>query len=230
MFDSLLEQFNITLQQRERNISREKLNWFFQNCRKNYSIIERIVNQDVPALKILIRMISVLPLNKENILDSSEAARQFSSIVLRILSEKFSNAWPTIGEAEWLSFNDGLVTLCCLRLLHSQKSVEETDETSHLLSLIPDEVQRRETVLKLLNSLGNWQCTLSKRQQVALYALLDKKELELKHLEVASSLETYISYLTQVMISYHGDAKQLEDDIEKQLNKLLTERRLPSKE
>ena len=229
MFDSFLEQFNNTLEQRGKHLLRENLNSFFQNCRKYYSIIEHLVNEDVSALKILIRMVAVLPLNRDNVIIGSEAARLFASIILKILSTKFSIVWSTIDDVEWPSFRDGLVILCCLRLLHSRESTDEPNETADLLLLIPEEVQRRETVSQLISLLSDLQCTLSENQEVTLYALLDKNHFELKHLDVVTSLETYVSYLTQLMMGHRDEINQLEEDIQKQLNTLLTEKRFTSK-
>ena len=230
LYDSFLEQFNIALQQqRDKGISRENLNLFFHNCRRHYSIIEHIVNAEIPALKILVRMASILPLDRGNVIIGSEAARQFSSIILRALSDKFALEWPTIDNVEWISFRNGLVVLCCLKLLHRQQSTEGTSGTSDLLSLIKDETRQGETVLQLLDLLRNLQCTLSENEEVALYKLIDKNHFELKHLELATSLETYVSYLTQLMMGHRGEINQLEEDIQNQLNRILTEKRFTSK-
>jgi hypothetical protein len=229
MFDSFLEQFIIAKGERGKGLSREYLNIFFQLCRKYYSTIEHNVKQDVPALKSLIRMIALLPINKENMLIGSEAARQFASIVLKTLSERLPAVWTTIVDTEWPSFCEGLVTLCCFKILHNQESEKETNDSFDLISMIPDEVRRQETAMKLLNLLGDLQCILSRKQEVTLYTLVGQDHLTLEHLELAASLETYISYLTQLVIAHQGEDNQLEEKIQIQLSKLFRENRLRSK-
>jgi hypothetical protein len=51
----------------------------------------------------------------------------------------------------------------------------------------------------------------------------------LEHLELATSLETYISYLTQLVIAQQGHDDKLAEKMEDHLNKLLGEDRFSSK-
>lgn len=225
MFDSFLQQFNYAIQERHRSIARENLNQFFINCRKFYSTIEASLRQDIFALKILVRMTAVLPINKDNMIIGSEAGRQFASLILNNLSNKLEAVWPTIKEAEWPSFREGLVTLSCIKLLHLHESEEVKENTTKLLASIPIEEKKQEIVLCLLNLIRNLQCTLPENQEAALYSLVGKQHLTLEHLELANSIETYISYLAQVLIGHQGDVNELERQIHDQLNKLFKENR-----
>jgi two-component SAPR family response regulator len=229
MFDSFLAQFNIAIQERRRSISRENLNHFFVFCRNFYSTIEHTVKQDVSAVKILVRMIALLPINRDNMMIGSEAARAVASIILNTLSEKLLVTWPTITDAEWSSFREGLVTLCCIKLLHHQVSEKAANDTLNLLPMIPNEEQKQQIAMKLLNLLGDLQFTLPEKQEVALYTLVGENHLTLEHLELATSLETYVSYLIQLVIAHQGDVNELEAKIQRQLDKLLKEKRFPSK-
>lgn len=230
LFDSFLKQFTIAIQERRTGISRENLNHLFKLCRKYYSTIEYTVKEDLSALKILVRMTAAVPINQENMAIGSEAARLFASIVLKHLSGKLQNVWPTITDSEWPSFREGLVTLYCFKLLNRQHSEEEANDSLNLLSTIPKETRRQETAMKLLALLGNLRYTLSGNQAVVLYTLVGQDHLTLEHLELADSLETYISYLTQLMIGHPGDENQLEEKIQAQIDKLFRENHFPSKE
>jgi hypothetical protein len=228
MFDSFLEQFTTAIVERRRRLSREIFNLFFQLCRKYLSTIEHIVKQDPFALKILIRMVTPLPIDQENMLIGSEAAQLFASIVLRILSENLQTVWTTIVDTEWASFRDGLVTLCCIKILYGQETEKEAYDSVNLIAMIPEETRRQETATKLLDLLSDLRRTLPENQEVALYALVGPEHLTLEHLKLAASLETYISYLTQLMISNQVDDKQLDEKIQIQLDKLLKENHFPS--
>lgn len=229
IFDSFVKQFNDILEQRGKHLSRENFNYFFRNCCKYYSTIEHVVSEDISAFKILIRMVALLPLNRDNVIIGSEAARIFASIILKLFSTKFSMIWSAINDAEWASFRDGFVILCSLRLLHTQQATDKTDQIAHLLSLISDQEQRREIVLQLIDLLSDFQCSFSKNEEVTLYTLLDKNYLNLKHLEVVTSVETYINYLPQIMQNHQGELNQLEEDIQIQLDTLIRDKRLSSK-
>ncbi|CAF1340065.1 unnamed protein product [Adineta steineri] len=225
LFDSFLEQFNIAIQNRGTGILRENLVAFFCLCRKYYGIIEDPVKQDMFALKIITRMTALLPINRENMTVGSEAAKLFASIVLKHLSERSQEIWTTVIDSEWLSFSEGLVKLCCIQLLDGQVSIEQTNDYFIILSTIPDKTRREETVIKLLTLLNNLRYTLPRNQDVALYSLIDQNHLTLEHIELAASLETYISYLTQFVLSHQEDPNELHEKIQTQLDKLLSEKR-----
>ncbi|CAF4832905.1 unnamed protein product [Rotaria socialis] len=55
--------------------------------------------------------------------------------------------------------------------------------------------------------------------------LIDRDHLILEHLEVTASLETYISYLTQLATDHQEDDNQFKEKIQTQLNRLLRENR-----
>jgi hypothetical protein len=228
-FELLLEQFTIAIEDRGREILRENLNFFFNLCRKYYSTIEHTVKQDLLALKILVRMLALLPLNRENMTIGSEAARLFASIVLKTLSNNLQTIWTTITGSEWPLFREGLITLYCI-ILHHQGLEKETDDPFRLLSMIPDEAWRQETAMKLVDLLRNLQCSLPRNQEVMLYTLVGNDNLTLEHLQMATSLETYISYLTQFIIAHQEDYTSLEEKIQIQLNKLLGENHFRSKQ
>jgi hypothetical protein len=231
IFDSYLEQFAIAIQERGKSMSSENLNLFFFFCHQFYPTIEPNVTQDISAVKILVRMIALLPINEENIIIGSEAARIFTSMILNTLSEKLLDVWTTMVDTEWSSFRDGLIKLCCIRLLNRQVSEKPANSnTLNLLSMIPKPEQKQEIAMKLLNLFSDLRRSLPEKHEVPLYSLVGEHHLTLEHLELTTSLETYIKYLTQLVIAHQTDIKELEQKIEKQLDKLLKEKRFSSKE
>ncbi|CAF4433570.1 unnamed protein product, partial [Rotaria magnacalcarata] len=192
--DSFLKQFSIAVLERSRRFSNENLNLFFQTCRKYYNTIEQKVKQDLLALKTLIRVMCVVPINQENMTVRSEAAVFFASIVLKTLSEKCQALWSTLIDTEWSSFREGLE-------------------------------QRQKITAKLLSLLSELRWIPRRNQETALYALAGHDHLTLEHLEVAASLETYISYLTQIVTTHPKNDNELDERIHLQLNKLLKQNR-----
>ncbi|CAF3712950.1 unnamed protein product [Rotaria sp. Silwood1] len=94
--------------------------------------------------------------------------------------------------------------------------------------MIPDDERRQEIATKLLSLLSELRWTPNRDQEIALYTLVDQDHLTLEHLEVAASFETYISYLTQLVIAHPEDDNQLEEKIQIQLDKLLKEKHFPT--
>jgi hypothetical protein len=173
-------------------------------------------------------MFSSLPLNAENMNIEMEAANYLASSVLEILFEKFDVIINTTDENEWPSFRKGLVTLCCIQL-HCQKLKMRTIDPICLLLLMPQEgIRRQETVIDLLNSLCKLKSTLPNNQTTALIGLVGLDQLTLQYLELVTSLETYISYLTQFIICHQPVDNQLTDEITNHLDKLFRENRFSS--
>lgn len=226
--DLLLQQFTTNVRDHVREFSFENLNLFFKTCRQYYSTIEETIKQDLSALKILIRMIAVLPLKKGNIRES-EAARRFSSIVVNILSEKLLDIWPTIVDTEWSSLDTGLVKLFCLKLLFDQNSERNTSTCINLISIIPNEARRRHISLEILSLLSDLRHTLPSDQETMLYELTDWNALTLKHLEVTSSLTVYINHLAQFLTTHKEDPAQLAESIQSRLTELLRENHFSGK-
>ncbi|UJR16715.1 hypothetical protein I4U23_003615, partial [Adineta vaga] len=225
LFDSFLKQFSNAVQESRKGISQENLNIFFQLCRKYYSEIEQTVKEDLSALNILIRMVSVLPTNRENLTGENEAARLFTSIVFKKTLNDLHKIWPTILDSEWTSFREGLITLCSLSLIVYQDTEKQTTDCFNLLSMIPDEERRKEIATRLLTLLSYLGYSLRENKDASLYTLVGKDHLTLEHLELAATLETYISYLTQFLLAYQGDYNELQEKIGVQLDKLLQQKR-----
>ncbi|CAF4183121.1 unnamed protein product [Rotaria sordida] len=80
--------------------------------------------------------------------------------------------------------------------------------------MISDEKRQQETTSKLLSLLSELRWTPKRDQETALYKLIGQDQLTLEHLDVAASLETYISYLTQLVIAHPKDDSQLEERIQ----------------
>ena len=216
------------MQQRQRKLSHEDLNEFFLCCHTHCSIIKNAVKDDSIALKSLVRMMAPLSISRENMIAVNPTIRLFVRFVLQALSEKLQTVWESLVESEWESFCEGLVTLFCIELYYT-KPEKEMNATLDLLTMIPEESQRQKFASKLVNSLKELKCILTKGQEAFLYKLMGQKNLKLEQLDLASSLETYITYLTQILEFHQGYADQLRAKIETQLDRLLREKRFPSR-
>ncbi|CAF4423205.1 unnamed protein product, partial [Rotaria sp. Silwood2] len=223
--DSLFDQFAATLESRKIIISRESLKIFFNLCYKYLSTIENVLKQDLDALKILIRMIGLLSISRENLI-FDQAASIFASIILKNLCDKLDAVLTTINENDWTSFCQGLVTLICIKLLH-QGNENEASNTIDLLSRMPEGQQRKDAVLKLLDLFYELQCRLSKNKVMELYTLVEPDDLALKYLELAVSIEIYIDYLTYFLKIREDNTNDFQENIKDQLDRLLEKNYFP---
>ncbi|CAF3297892.1 unnamed protein product [Rotaria sp. Silwood2] len=223
--DSLFDQFAATLESRKIIISRESLKIFFSLCYKYLSTIENALKQDLDALKILIRMIGLLSISRENLI-FDQAASIFASIILKNLCDKLDAVLTTINENDWTSFCQGLVTLICIKLLH-QGNENEASNTIDLLSRMPEGQQRKDAVLKLLDLFYELQCRLSKNKVMELYTLVEPDDLALKYLELAVSIEIYIDYLTYFLKIREDNTNDFQENIKDQLDRLLEKNYFP---
>ncbi|CAF1677650.1 unnamed protein product, partial [Adineta ricciae] len=225
-FESFHEQFANGIINQSRTLSLENLNEFFKLCRNHFAAIERIMPNNLEALKILVRMMSPLLINRANMIVQSEAAQLFISILLRHIAEGLQAIWIAIIDSEWASFREGLINLLCIKL-HNHNSKEESNIVFDILTKLPEGTRRHELIEKLINLLTQLKCNLSKDQEVILYTLIGHKNLTLEHLELCSSLNAYVSNLTQFLSVHQDNVVQLETKIQIQLDRLLQEKRFP---
>lgn len=214
IFDPFLNQLDSVSE-----MSRDCLRTFFRLCEKYYPMIDSIVEDHLSALKILIRMLSVLSINEENMIIGIPEAGSFASKIFQIVSTDFESLLSSIEDNEWPSFCRGLIHLFSIHLLYEKVNNQQLD----LLSKIPNLNSRKEEmIINLIDSLASLRVRLPIDQSTFLIGLVGQNDLTLQHLELASSLDAYISFLTQFVIDH------FETDIDSHLTKVLTENRFPS--
>ena len=228
-YNAFLEQFKFGITNKNRTISRENLKTFFRLSKKHYPSIETIVQNDTMALKILVRMFSCLPISAENMISGTEVTKYFASTVFKNVSNNFDVILNSIKDDEWPSFREGFITLFCIQI-HFRTPLEETINPITLLSMIPEDGPRRqETTISLIRLLSQLQFSLSTEQTIELIVLVGPNELTLEHLEIATSLEIYITYLTQFLMGQKQIDEQLMEKISEHFDKFIREQRFSSK-
>ena len=183
-----------------------------------YTVVEKRVNVHIDAVKVLIRMLSVLPINLENITGKSAAARVMVSNIHRNLLNKNLFFWEIVLNHEWLSLRQGLVTSLCLSLYCSERA-EHTDQCSIVLKKITDQTKRTEAVTQLLDLLKRVNCFAKREEMLKLFELIKSKNLTLEQLEKGGYLEIYIHHLTKIILSTENGNNQWEEKIRMQLKK-----------
>lgn len=214
----MIEQFSEFRNNHTAQFSYNDLNDFFWCCLNHYTVVEKIINASIDAVKILIRMLSVLPINLENITGKSAAARIMVSNIRRNVLNKNLFFWEVVLNHEWPSLRQGLVTSLCLGLYFSERA-EHTDQCSIVLKEITDQTKRTEAVTQLLDLLKRVKCLPKREEMLKLFGLIESKSLTLEPLENSGYLEIYIHHLTQIILSTENGNDQWEEKVRMQLKK-----------
>jgi hypothetical protein len=223
----MIEQFTEIYRSQTQRLSQNDLDFFFRCCHQYYAKVEQHVKTNTDAIKIMIRMVSILPVNLENIVEKMEAARFIASMILKNLSEKTLDFWEIIIDQEWPSLCQGLVILLCIVLSHRDKA-EQMNQFPIFLWTIANRTRRAEVVTQLLNVLKRMKYILTREEMVGLYALIGIENLTVEQLEIAGYLEIYITYLFQILIFNRDVNDQWEQRVREQIVKLLKDRALKS--
>ncbi|CAF1283625.1 unnamed protein product, partial [Rotaria magnacalcarata] len=217
--DALFDQFKIIEESSRPVMSSNCLERFLSMCLKYLSTIEDVLNQDLNALKVLIQMIALIPISKQNIM-FDENASGFVSVILKIISGKINNLIVIINKNDWISFYKGLTLLICIKILR-EKDKNDTDNTIDLLSRISEREQREDAALQLLKLFKLLERRLPGNKMMELYKLMNPKDLTLEYLEPTVSWETYIYGLTHIVENCECCMNDLEDLIKDQLCRFL---------
>ncbi|CAM4857247.1 unnamed protein product [Rotaria socialis] len=225
--DALFDQFKIIEESIRIIISPDGLERFLSMCLKYLSTIENVLNQDLNALKVLIQMIALIPISKQNVFLDKQAS-EFVPVILKIISDRINTLMVIINKNDWISFYKGLTLLICIKILH-EKDKNDTDNTIDLLSRISEKGQREDAALQLFKLFKLIERRLPGNKMMELYKLVNPKDLSLEYLEPTVSWETYIYGLTHIVENCEYCMNDLEDHIKDQLRRFLNANYFPSK-
>ncbi|CAM4864589.1 unnamed protein product [Rotaria socialis] len=223
--DALFDQFKIIEESIRIIISPDGLERFLSMCLKYLSTIENVLNQDLNALKVLIQMIALIPISKQNVFLDKQAS-EFVPVILKIISDRINTLMVIINKNDWISFYKGLTLLICIKILH-EKDKNDTDNTIDLLSRISEKGQREDAALQLFKLFKLIERRLPGNKMMELYKLVNPKDLSLEYLEPTVSWETYIYGLTHIVENCEYCMNDLEDHIKDQLRRFLNANYFP---
>ena len=214
----MIGQFSEFRNNQRAQLSFNDLNDFFQCCLNHYIVVKERIKVSIDATKVFIRMVSVLPINLENIIGKSATTRIMVSNIQKNVLNKNPFFWEVVLNHEWPSLRQGLVTSLCLGLYYSERA-EHMDQCSIVLKEITDQTKRTEAVTQLLDLLKRVKCLPKREEMLKLFGLIGSKNLTLEQLETAGYLEIYIHHLTQIILSTDNGNDQWEEKVRTQLKK-----------
>lgn len=229
IYDSFLNQFQSFQCESIENLSREMLKMFFQLCDKYYQMIKSIVENELEALKILIRMLSVVPISEENMAISIIDVQIFVSALFQIVLIHFEELLTSVRDNEWSSFCQGLIHLFAIQLYYQNANKQIINPIVLLSKMSDSDSRKEEMTVGLVDLLVSLCVSLPVDQSKDLIESIDENYLTLQHLELASSWDIYINFLTRFVICHMEIDDELKENIDTHLDDILNRNRFPSK-
>jgi len=222
VFDTLIEQFQISLQLDKRKLTTEEFNDFFQGCLTHLDYaMTTSVNQHI-ADKIIIRMTGLLLITKKNFDLTNRDAINFTIALISDIEEHYDNIFSGIKSEEWPLFRDGLVLYLSIELLSQSKN------TMNLIHQMKNKDFKKDLANVLLKRLEEFQKPILGINWTNLFTLVDPNILTLKQLELTGSIQIYVTSLVQI-VGMNINEMELREKVDRHFDQLIYDERLPGK-
>lgn len=229
MFDRLAHQFQVNLVEDNRHFDKKNYHEFFKMCTSYMDNILPTLETHIVTLKIIVRMIGLLPITKTNFDRFNEYANYFATQVLQYIRPQFNNLFGSVNEPEQVLFKSGLATLLCIELLYSTDH-NSNDNKLIFLCQISDVKQRQIIAHEILLQLYEFNEPIyANSTWTDLFTIVDPNMIKLQDIYIFDSFETYIMFITKVSPVY-PDSNHFYSKITKQLKDLIYFKNLRSKD
>ena len=220
LFNVLTNQFRSTLD-KENNytFNRHDFNQFFQLCHKYFYYPSTEIDDIHQSLLIQIKTIGILsPLKKETFDRSCTAAQQFTMKIMSDLRTYLSSLLRIINQTEWNLFKTGLSILYVLEFLFD---IVREENKLDLFDKIVNKQQREDLAHGILEQFALLdEAITSNNQWIDLFTMTNSEKIDIRHLNVANSFETFILCLTcisKVMIMSNNFKQKLTNYFENRI-------------
>ncbi|CAF1659619.1 unnamed protein product, partial [Rotaria magnacalcarata] len=127
---------------------------FFNECNKYVADSLKISTNKPNGIKQIIRMIGLVPINKENFGLPNISTKKFTNVIMSEFTKHLKDVISSLAEDERNSFRDGMATLICIQLLSQTFNKSNTNPLELLLNE-PVEVERLDIVKRVLTFFKN---------------------------------------------------------------------------
>jgi hypothetical protein len=199
LFNTLAQQFQIILSEDKYTFHQRDFQDFFENCLEYLRNTPIDFRTDSIALKIILQMIGLLaPIKKESFDRNCSSAHIFTTEIMFHVRANFKHLLKLVEGSEWLLFSSGLATLSSFEILYH--SVDNSnDNTLDFLHQISDEKQRQGIANELLFQLFTLeQPIFGNSNWTDLFTIVNPATIEINHLNLAASFETFILCITKI--------------------------------
>jgi hypothetical protein len=221
MFDVLVNQFEALLLKDNRYSNEYDFHDFFHNCYRYLSDVLINSNKKSITLKIILRMIGLLSIDKTNFDRSDQYSNGFANLIMFHVRKDFAILYQSVEETEWFLFKCGLATFLCIELL-AHGSNSSNDNKVDLLQEIPNEIKRQEFANELFYQLQKIDHQIfGDAKWTDLFTLVDPTKIDINQLNLTNSFETLIRCITKiskVIIDYSHFEEQIPDYLDKRIS------------
>jgi hypothetical protein len=222
VFDTLIDQFQMIIQQNRCKLTAEEFSDFFQSCLTHLSYaIPSSENQHI-ADKIIIRMTGILPITKKNFDLTNRNTINFAIALISDIKEHYDHIFSTVTTEEWKLFRNGLVLYLSIEFLSQSK------DTINLIHQMKNNECKKDLANVLLQRFEELQKPVLGLNWTELFTIVDPKILTLKQLELTRSIQTYITSVIQ-FLGININEMQIQDRLSRQFDQLIFDERLPGK-
>lgn len=218
-FDYIFEQFLTS--SIENNITETALNNFLQTSSKYLPYVIKDSKRYSIDTKHLITMIGILPITKNNLNIIYLSSSSFFTHFMNKIFEHWSDIMCFMYESSLTWFGEGIAKLLCFKLWTPANFIpnlrDTTDEAIRFLKLIPVEEKRQQIVDFMLKQLVAINRPLPGSAWTDLFDLANPNQLNFKHFELITSIDSYVKCLIKFAIINKSNSI----DIKQELQQLL---------
>lgn len=216
VFDTLLDQLKVASPTENNTLNAEEFKDFFEKCDRYVPDILATSTANITVLKVILRMIGALSIQKEAFDRDNDISIRFASVMMYYVWGTFENLYQHVRDDEWILFSRGLVMLISIELLQ-YKSNHTNENKVIFLQRIPDQAQRRTVANKLLSRLCKLEEILyGDPNWTDLFTLVDPRIIHIDHMRLTKSIETFIICITKIA-QVLPDTSTFEDALERHL-------------
>ena len=198
VFDILLDQLQAASPTQKNALNASEFKDFFDKCNLYVVHVLEKSKQKPMVLKIILRMIGALNIEKQAFDRYYQPSILFSNTIMSYVRQNFNAVYELVSEEEWLLFHRSLAMLVSIELL--QYKFNDSNENKVIfLQQIPDETRRQHAADKLLSRL----CKLDESifgdmSWTDLFTMIDPTKINISHLSLTNSIETFIACIAKI--------------------------------
>lgn len=220
-FPILFEQFQVFLSNQPDPYEHFDFNEFFKYCERLLPVALDKSEETFLALQIVLRMIGLVSIPNRSFNDSNESGVSFSGGILHRVNEEFNALYELVDGDDRPLFNNGLVTLLCIKLIDSTRQYSRENHELAFLQRLNEPIERQQIANQLLKLLGQLNYPIVGSSDWAiLFKMVDPTEIEIQHLSLVGSfkgLTQCLDIISEVLINSENFKELFSDYFEERL-------------
>jgi len=220
-FPILFEQFQVFLSNQSDPYKDFDFNEFFKYCERLLPVALDKSEETFQALQIVLRMIGLVSIPTGSFNDSNKSSIDFACEILHRVNEQFNALYELVDKDDRPLFDNGLVTLLCIKLIDSTRQYSRENHELAFLQTLTEQIERQQIANQLLKLLGQLNYSIVGSSDWAiLFTMVDPAEIEIQHLILAKSLKALtqcLDIISEVLVDSENFKELFSDYFEERL-------------